>query len=68
MQLEFKDIKFKLGEIVFLKTDIEQSERIITGINIRENSITYALSQSINESWHYSFEITREIDIIKKTV
>lgn len=58
---------FSIGESVYLKTDIDQRERLVTGISIRPNGISYALTCDIEESWHYSFEIGKERDIMKVT-
>lgn len=60
-------LHFDIGDSVYLKTDPEQSERLVTGISVRQNGITYAISHLTNESWHYDFEITKERDIIKAT-
>ena len=54
------DNKFNIGDKVYLETDADQKCRIVTGINIRSTSITYALCSEITESWHYDFEITVE--------
>ena len=68
--LKFKmmllDNKFNIGDTVFLKTDTQQNERLVTGINIRQSGITFALSYGSNESWHYDFEISLEKDVIKQ--
>lgn len=60
-------LHFKIGDSVFLKTDREQAERLVTGINLRKNGITYAISYLTLETWHYDFEMTRERDVIKAT-
>lgn len=60
-------LHFDIGDSVYLKTDPEQCERLVTGVNIRQNGISYALSHLTNESYHYDFEITKERDIIKVT-
>ena len=62
------NLKFKLGEIVYLKTDIEQLIRVITEISISGNSMSdnvviYELSQNDESSRHYSIEISRDKDI-----
>ncbi len=49
--------EFNIGEIVFLITDENQLERIVTGLTIRKNSIIYYLSCGTTETSHYSFEI-----------
>lgn len=62
-------ILFEIGQIVFLKTDDDQTERMVTGINLRpNNSVTYGLAISSQESWHYDIEISDEKDMVKKTI
>jgi hypothetical protein len=61
------DNKFNIGDEVYLKTDAEQSCRIVTGMNLRLTSISYNLSCGINESAHYDFEITVDKDVLKTT-
>jgi hypothetical protein len=60
-------LHFDIGDSVYLKTDPEQAERLVTGISVRQNGITYAISHLTNETWHYDFEITKDRDIIKAT-
>ncbi|RLD76319.1 MAG: hypothetical protein DRJ15_15550 [Bacteroidetes bacterium] len=57
---------FKIGDTVYLKTDPAQLERLITGINIRQNGLSYEVSLSEDLSWHYDFELSREQNIAKK--
>ncbi|HAT75545.1 MAG TPA: hypothetical protein DCS19_01570 [Flavobacterium sp.] len=57
---------FEIGQSVFLKTDIAQYERIVTGIYIRPEGITYTLVNETTESYHYSFEISSKINLGKK--
>jgi hypothetical protein len=52
--------KFELEEIVFLITDTDQYQRIVTGIQVSKNSILYRLACGVNESWHYEYEIARD--------
>lgn len=59
------DNKFNIGDKVYLETDADQKCRIVTGINIRATSITYALCCDVTESWHYDFEINAEKDVLK---
>jgi hypothetical protein len=56
---------YKLGDIVYLKTDKEQLERMVTGYNVRNTNIAYYLSAGITETMHYSFEISKDKDIVK---
>ena len=59
------DNKFNIGDEVFLKTDLEQSGRLVTGLIIRAGCIIYQLSCGVSESNHYDFELTVERDILK---
>lgn len=53
--------KFKLGEVVFLRTDPEQFARIIVAIQLTvDGGMLYKLAVGMNEQWHYEVEITRE--------
>lgn len=65
--LELGVIKHDIGEVVYLKTDKEQLQRIVTGINIRQTGVSYGLTNGAYESWHYDFEINTEKDIMKST-
>jgi hypothetical protein len=55
----------KLGQIVYLKTDPSQLERIITGILLRQTGKEYYLGCGEIESSHYEIEITLEKDWTK---
>ena len=59
------DTIFNIGNIVFLKTDSEQKERIVTGFIVRQNYISYNINCGTEESWHYDFEMTIEKDVLK---
>ena len=63
----FIDNKFNIRDKVYLETDPDQSERIVTSFIIRESRITYGLSCGTNESWHDDFEITTEKNVLKTT-
>lgn len=66
--MNYKDLfQFQIGQMVFLKTDIDQHMRMVTGICIRGTGVQYALSFGSAETWHYEFEVTSEIDIFIKT-
>lgn len=49
--------KFMFGDIVFLITDDQQLERIVTGWIVRPQGISYYLSCGTVETLHYDFEI-----------
>jgi len=62
-----KDLGFRLGDVVYLKTDEEQLKRIVTeisvmGVSMTDYSIKYQLSQGTDASDHYGSEITANID------
>ena len=60
--------KFNINQIVYLKTDMEQFHRIVTGITIRPNdTLVYAISCGSEESTHYEFEISEERDVLITT-
>tara|TARA_R110001632_G_scaffold231383_1_gene369848 strand:- start:621 stop:818 length:198 start_codon:yes stop_codon:yes gene_type:complete len=61
--------RFKIGDYVYLKTDVDQYKRIVTGYTIRDNSekVVYLLSLGTEETSHYQCEISTEEDIILKT-
>lgn len=52
--------KFNIGDVVYLKTDETQSERIITALVILPNVIRYAIMHGTSESTHYDFELSYE--------
>ena len=58
-------INFKIGEIAFLRTDIDQRERLVTGILIRPAGVLYDLSFGSESSYHYDFEISKKRDTLK---
>lgn len=58
---------YDIGEIVYVKNDPDQFERIITGMTVRANNlVSYELSLLAQETHHYDFEISREPDQMKK--
>lgn len=52
--------KFAIGDRVFLVTDQDQLPRIVSGITIRNGVLIYLLSQNVQETGHYEFEISDE--------
>lgn len=60
-------LDYDFGEAVYLKTDNDQMERLVTAISIRPDGIKYGLSCGMYESFHYDFEFTRNRDILKAT-
>lgn len=60
-------LEFDIRDTVYIKTDPEQLERIVTGIIIRENGIVYHVSYCTDETSHYGFELSEEKDVMKTT-
>lgn len=60
--------KFKLGEMVYLKTDPEQMARIIISLQISvDGGLLYKLAIGMSEQWHYEAEISRDRDVVLVT-
>ena len=57
--------EYNIGDSVYLKTYNDQLERIVTAVLIRESGVMFALSQSNTSSYHYSFEIARDRNVLK---
>lgn len=58
------DNAFEIGQTVYLKTDTDQDQRIVTAIQITPSGVTYALSCGPDLSWHYEVEICQEKNIM----
>ena len=52
--------KFEIEQIVYLITDIDQTQRMVTGIKISKDCLIYCLSCGVSESWHYEYEIATD--------
>lgn len=61
------DNKFTIGQMVYLKTDPEQPQRMVTGFVIRKNIILYELCSGTVDTTHYDFEISVEKDVLITT-
>jgi hypothetical protein len=57
---------FNIGEAVYLKTDNDQNERVVTGIQVSPHGLFYRLVNGTTETWHYNIEINREKNVLKK--
>jgi hypothetical protein len=58
--------RFEIGEMIYLKHDPEQKERLITQISIGgNNALRYCASCGTTETWHYDMELSKEKDQIK---
>ncbi|MBA4155070.1 MAG: hypothetical protein C0512_12085 [Flavobacterium sp.] len=51
---------FEIGQIVYLKHDVEQKPRMITEIRIRKYNIVYEVSCGTDYSVNKDFELSKE--------
>lgn len=59
------DLKFKIGEIVYLRTDDLQRKRIVTGFLITIKEIMYQIAyDDYDPKYFYDFELSREKEIL----
>jgi hypothetical protein len=61
------DNKYDIEQVVYLRMDAQQQQRIVTQISVRKGSLLYELNTGGGSSWHYEFEITNEKDVVKAT-
>ena len=61
-------MKFEIGDYVYLKTDIDQYKRLVTGYTVRPNVVIYNLSLGSEETTHYELEISEEVDVLLKAL
>jgi hypothetical protein len=57
--------KYDIGSLVYLVTDSEQLDRMITGIKINPSGLVYTLAEGTNETFHYEIELSDKRNIIK---
>lgn len=58
-------IKYQLGQMVYLSTDVEQMQRMIVAINIYiDGSVMYQLVCGTEHTTHYEVEITEEKNVL----
>ncbi|SFS30715.1 hypothetical protein [Lutibacter maritimus] len=59
-------LAFYIGQIVYLKTDLEQEKYFVTGIEIRQTGVKYFISSKGYESAVYDFELTKDQNVLVK--
>ncbi|CAB5218622.1 hypothetical protein UFOVP211_42 [uncultured Caudovirales phage] len=59
-----REFKFSIGQIVYLRTDVEQLERIVIGYMILMGFVQYILMQGVEQTNHFDFEITPNRNIL----
>jgi hypothetical protein len=50
--------EFNIGDIVYIKTDLDQHPCIVTGINIRPGHLSYMLTRDDVTGNYYDFEVS----------
>lgn len=58
------NVKFRIEETVYLKTDPDQYPRIVLGYVVYTNTIKYILGQSVDESMHLDIEISKDKNLL----
>lgn len=61
------EIEFEIGDIVYLKTDRDQLQRMVVGISLRQSGLSYALACGTAEAYHFDIEISKEANILIKS-
>lgn len=59
--ISYFDHEYDFGDIVYLKTDVEQKPRMVVRLSVGVAKITYyTLACGSSESDHHAIEITKE--------
>lgn len=61
------DPEFKIGELVYIKTDADQLARIVYCYKVYADSIIYELACGTTTSSHYAFELSSERNFLLTT-
>jgi hypothetical protein len=61
------DNKYSIGDIVYLKTDKEQLERMVTGVCQKPLSVIYEIASGTSTNWAYEVEMSIEKNILIAT-
>ena len=59
------NVEFEIGQVVYLKTDPDQLERIVVSIIVENKDTAYQLACGDGNSTHYDYEISAEKDVLK---
>ena len=59
------EVDFEIGDVVFCKTDPEQKERLVIGINYNGHCLSYTCSFCDFEHDFYGIELSKEKDVLK---
>jgi hypothetical protein len=61
------DNKFDIGQIVYLRTDVDQVPRIVVKFEVTSSTVLYILASGEKETTHYDIEISETKDVVLKT-
>jgi hypothetical protein len=53
-------VRYRIGDIVFARSDVDSRLRFVTGYIIRRGIIVYIISLEGTESYFYDFELISE--------
>lgn len=56
--------KYEMGQMVYVKTDKDQSERMIIGIFFQPGTVRYDVNPG---GWYYEMELTTEKNVLATT-
>ena len=59
------EAKYTNGDMVYVKTDLDQYERMITGVHFRPHGINYSVSFGDHETAHFEIELSSKKDTNK---
>jgi hypothetical protein len=59
------EIKYEVGDFVYLKTDPDQYRRMVLAVLIRAECVAYGLGIGTGETYHYEIEITTDKNILE---
>ena len=59
------DNKYDIGQIIYLKTDEDQKQRIVVSIMCNKYDILYEVIAGTFVSRHYDFEIQEEANVLQ---
>lgn len=58
---------YEIGELVYLKTDPEQLQRMVICLIVNKYDMLYELQSGTTSSRHYDFEIDKEKNVLINT-
>jgi hypothetical protein len=59
--------QFTHGDVVYLKTDKDQSARIVYALKVYKGEILYEVVCGTQSSAHYDFELSSEVNVLLTT-